>query len=110
MSLLDREYSEKRDFIRMKVNTPVQVIVQDDRIIEGVCHDLSGGGMLLTIREELALGQELVVIVDSKHGHSPMLHALCNVARLESGPRNTFLLGLEIQELLNQHTEMRAAE
>ena len=95
------EYSEKRDFIRMKVNTPVQVIMQQGNTVEGVCHDLSGGGMLLAINEEPCLDQELVVSVNSEHSRRPMLQARCNVARVEPGPQDSFLLGLEIQEVLD---------
>ncbi|MGH1486689.1 MAG: PilZ domain-containing protein [Cellvibrionaceae bacterium] len=110
MGLLDREYSEKRNFIRMKVNTPVEIAInQENRTINGICHDLSGGGMLLTLDEALALDTELMVTVNSAHGHNPMLQASCVVSRVEAGPKNSHLLGLEIQEVLN-HPELEAVE
>ena len=110
MGLLDREYSEKRNFIRMKVNTPVEVTLdQGNRTISGVCQDLSGGGMLLTLDEALELDTEIIVNVISDHGHSPMLQASCIVSRVEAGPKDSHLLGLEIQEVLNQ-PELEVAE
>jgi len=101
MSLLDREYSEKRNFIRMKIDTPAEVTVLDrEENCRGVCHDLSGGGMLLTIDKEVALDTELLVTVSTTHGHQPMLSARCVVSRVEPGPKQSYLLGLEINEVL----------
>lgn len=103
MGLLNREYSEKRSFIRMKVNTPIQVSLDGGtRVIEGICQDLSGGGLLLTIDEELAIDTELKVSVNSPVGHAPMLEARCTVARVKPGPKDIYLVGLEIQEVLDQ--------
>lgn len=101
MSLLDREYSEKRNFIRMKIDTPAEITVLDQQeSCQGVCHDLSGGGMLLTINKEVELDTELLVTVSTTHGHQPMLSARCVVSRVEPGPKQSYLLGLEINEVL----------
>ena len=111
MGILDREYSEKRNFIRMQVNTPVKVnLAGEEFSYEGICRDLSGGGMLLTIEHEIPLNTELKVTVISEHGHSPMLEANCSVARLEPGPDSSYLLGLEIQQVLNQPQDEEVEE
>jgi len=103
MTSLDRDYSEKRNFIRMKVNTPAQVTVESDGITrDGVCNDLSGGGMLLTMEQTLPLDTELLITVASAHGHSPMLQAKCKIARVESGPDNQSMFGVEINEIISQ--------
>jgi c-di-GMP-binding flagellar brake protein YcgR len=102
MHSLEREYSEKRNFIRMKVNTSAQVsIATDQHVHEGICQDLSGGGMLVRLEEAPPLDTELTVTVTSNHGHNPMLRARCIVARVEPGPKQSFLVGLEIQDLLD---------
>lgn len=102
MSLLDRDYSEKRNFIRMKIDTPAEVTFVEEQVsCNGVCHDLSGGGMLLTVEREVVLDSELLVTVSTNHGHQPMLNARCIVARIEAGPKQSYLLGLEITEVLN---------
>lgn len=111
MKLLNREYSEKRNFIRMKIDTPAEITLIDQQLsCRGVCHDLSGGGMLLTIDQEVELDTELMVTVSTNHGHQPMLTARCAVARVEPGPRDSYLLGLEINEVLNttEETETEA--
>jgi len=101
MSLIDREYSEKRNFIRMKIDTPAEVTMNNQNVhAEGICHDLSGGGMLLTLDKEVELDTELLVTVSTNHGHQPMLSARCTVSRVEPGPKQSYLLGLEINEVL----------
>ena len=111
MGMLDREYSEKRNFIRMQVNTPVKVSLADEESsYEGICRDLSGGGMLLTIDQELALNTQLSVSVISEHGHSPVLEANCSVARIEPGPNSSYLVGLEILQVLNQPQDEQVEE
>ncbi|MBX2809446.1 MAG: PilZ domain-containing protein [Cellvibrionaceae bacterium] len=103
MTRADQHYNEKRNFIRMQVDTPAQVSVEGEQTTcDGVCNDLSGGGMLLTIDRALPLNTELLVTVSSLYGHNPMLQARCRIARVESGPNDSCLLGLEIHEILNQ--------
>ncbi len=103
MGMLDREYNEKRDFIRMKINTPVQVTpIDGTEVFIGVCRDLSGGGMLLSIDQDLPLGVELMVKLMSDHGHGPVLQARCLIGRSDPGPSNSKLLGLEIMEVMNK--------
>lgn len=102
MSTHNRDYSEKRDFIRMKVNTPAQILIEtDDKPgYKAICNDLSGGGMSITIDKELALNSEVTVTVTSDHSHSPMLKAHCCVARVEAQDDGTYSIGLEIQDII----------
>lgn len=101
MSLSDKAYSEKRDFIRMKVSAPLNATLSADHgVIEGSCRDLSGGGMLVRTKENIALGTELEVEVCSAHGHSPTLKAKARVVRAIAGDEGGYELGLEIIEIL----------
>lgn len=101
MNLASRNYQEKRNFIRMKVETPVAVTLNRQTRLQGTCHNLSGGGMLISLAEPLPLHQEMEVTVSSNHGHSPMLHALTRVCRLSEADRGKrFMAGLEIVSLL----------
>ena len=106
--MLDRDYIEKRDFIRMKVNTPANISVEQDNLTaQGVCNDLSGSGMLLTIDQTLPLDSELLVTLSPETGNGPTLKAKCTIVRLQQAAENKCLLGLEIQEILDndQSTE-----
>lgn len=86
MNLANRAYQEKRSFIRMRVDTPIEIKVDGRPALSGVCHNLSGGGMLVSISETLPLGTQLEVSVSSNHGHSPVLKALAQVSRVDSQP------------------------
>ncbi len=85
MSLSGRNYEEKRNFIRMKVNTPVELIVENSAqpAIEGICRNLSGGGMLVEAPAVLPIGTKLCVSIASPHGHNPMLKAHTRVQRID---------------------------
>lgn len=104
MSLASRDYQEKRNFIRMKVDTPVRVLLSNgDEQLEGICRDLSGGGLLVELSEPLPVGTLVEVSIQSHHGHSPMLQARACVNRVESQPDTVAqpcLLGMEIVEVI----------
>jgi len=100
MNLSSRNYQEKRSFIRMKVDIPVAVTLDEQTKLHGTCHDLSGGGMLISLSEPLPLQQELEVRVSSNHGHNPVLRAMTRVCRLPEAKGARFMAGLEIVSLL----------
>ena len=105
MNSLDRDYQEKRNYIRMKVDTPVSVSIEsNDNTITGICKDLSGGGMLVELNSTLPIGAEAKVEIASVHGHAPMLKAITRVTRVDSQPNTEeqpCVIGLEIVEVLN---------
>lgn len=101
MSSIDKGFSEKRDFIRMKISAPLSAkLSHDEGVIEGLCRDLSGGGMQVESATQIPAGTELVVEISSDHGHSPTLHAKAKVARCTGDSETGFMLGLEIIEVL----------
>ncbi len=103
MDLASRTYQEKRNFIRMKVETPVDISLDRERNMRGTCHNLSGGGMLISLPEPLPLGTQMEAVVSSNHGHHPMLKALVQVCRIHARPASETTpcrLGLEIVSLL----------
>ncbi len=100
MSSIDKGFSEKRDFIRMKISAPLSAkLSHDEGVIEGLCRDLSGGGMQVETKTNIPAGTELVVEISSDHGHNPTLHARAKVARA-SGDAQGYVLGLEILEII----------
>ncbi len=101
MSSNDKGYSEKRDFIRMKISAPLNAkLSHNEGVIEGLCRDLSGGGMQVETTTEIPAGTELVVEISSGHGHNPTLHAKAKVARCSNQGEQGFLLGLEIVKVI----------
>ena len=99
MSSIDKGFSEKRDFIRMKISAPLSAkLSHDEGVIEGLCRDLSGGGMQVETKTQIPAGTDLVVEISSDHGHNPTLHAKAKVARCSNDGDSGYLLGLEIVE------------
>lgn len=103
MSLDNREYQEKRDFIRMRIDSPVDVLITgEDKPLTGICRDLSGGGMLIEVNTVLPTGTEVEVTLASSHGHAPILRALATVTRLntDSGDEAPNRIGLRLKDIL----------
>ena len=102
MGIHDKTYSEKRDFIRMKISAPLNATLSmETKVIEGLCRDLSGGGMQVETNVSVAVGTTLEVEVNSTHGHNPTLRAKAKVVRATPGEGDSVLLGLEIIQVLS---------
>lgn len=65
---------EKRSFIRMRIESPVQIYF-DEQEHQGICHDLSATGMGVILNEEPYLKAGDPVSVELKPG-KPGVHAL----------------------------------
>ncbi len=101
MGINEKAYSEKRDFIRMKISAPLNATLSlENNSIEGRCRDLSGGGMQVETDQLLEIGTEVEVEVSSGHGHAPTLKAKARVVRTAAGEMNGYSLGLEITQML----------
>ena len=108
--MIKRDYSEKRDFIRMTINTPAKIILErSGDTAEGVCNDLSGSGMLLTVDDMLPVNSELTVTLMPEGSAEPMLEARCSVARSLKAADNKCLLGLEIMDIIDDNKRAMAS-
>ena len=95
---LANTYAEKRDFIRMRVETPVTLTL-GDRILECVCIDLSGTGMCLEVKEKLNVGDEAVAFLPSYQNNFEPLNACVRIKRVMKDT-DVYCYGAEIIELL----------
>lgn len=95
MFQLERNYSEKRDFIRMRMNTPI-TLSQGGPSIQGVCNDLSGTGMQVLAASSFKLGEKIRVQIPSEHAELEGLDALTEVVRVDSLEDGRQSLGLTI--------------
>lgn len=101
MGISDKSYSEKRDFIRMKIGAPLNAkLTVPSGVIEGRCLDLSGGGLQIETAEPLPVGTEATVEVASDHGHNPSLKARVRVVRSVTNEAGNHLIGLEIIQII----------
>lgn len=93
-----RDYSEKRDFHRMQIDTDIEITDSNGRVFAGVCRDLSAAGMQIEVAERVALGSELHTTLHPTSDKFPPLETVCEVLRCEPHDEG-FLLGVNIVEV-----------
>ncbi len=102
MSLTERIYEEKRNFIRMKVDTLVSFIKIDGskERYEGRCRNLSGAGMLIETDKKLSLGDRLKISIPSEGPDFSPLDANVEVVRVDPVPdMHKFMVGVVIRQI-----------
>lgn len=95
MTQSERNYSEKRDFIRMNVDTPVTLFC-NGLSFAGNCIDLSSTGMQVEAATALRLGDKVRVSIASSHNELKGLDAETEVVRVDSLDGGRQSLGLTI--------------
>lgn len=94
MSQHDRDYSEKRDFIRMSINAKVTLRV-NGLALEGVCVDLSSNGMQIEAQSDLNVGNTLDVHLPSPTANLDPYDVTAEVVRVDNLPEGRQILGLK---------------
>ncbi len=99
-NLYSRTWDEKRDFIRMRVDTEITLAVDNSDIkVNGYCRDLSGAGMLIEVEEELTAGSTCRTSLPSSNNAFPALDATVKVLRCTQIDENKYQIGAEIVEI-----------
>ncbi len=98
MSSIDRPYNEKRDYIRMRINSVVN-IRQAGNNYKGICKDLSGAGMLIETSEPFKVGTELEISIEQKTETHLPFDAIAEVSRVDDGPDENYTVGLAIKQI-----------
>ena len=99
-NLYSRTWDEKRDFIRMKVDTEVTLAVDNSDVkMNGYCRDLSGAGMLIEVEEEVTTGATCRTTLPSTNDAFPSLDATIKVLRCTQIDESKYQLGTEIIEI-----------
>jgi|SRR5690606_18062513 len=95
MTQNDRAYSEKRDFIRMRLEAPV-ILHHAGEEISATCVDLSSTGMQLEARCQVAMGDRVKVHIPSEHSELKGLDAQAEVVRVTPLEDGRTSIGLAI--------------
>ena len=95
MSQNDRAYSEKRDFIRMRLETPV-ILHHACKEIPAQCLDLSSTGMQVEADCQVAMGDQVKVHIPSDHSELKGLEAQTEVVRIIPLENGRTSIGLAI--------------
>jgi len=101
MTLRDRTYAEKRNFIRMKIDTMVSFTIRGSaERHEGRCKNLSGNGMLLETGKKLQTGDSMSITVPSENSHFSNLNATAEVLRVVPVPnQHKYEVGVVIKQI-----------
>lgn len=95
MSRTDRDYEEKRDFIRMRVDADVSLI-HAGQVVAATCIDLSSSGMQVQAPRSFTVGDRISVRIDSDHPALAGLAADTEVVWVEDQDGGGQRLGLSI--------------
>lgn len=95
MSQNDRAYSEKRDYIRMRLETAV-ILHHAGQEIPALCLDLSSTGMQIEAEVALSTGDKVKVHIPSEHSELAGLDAHAEVVRVNDLADGRQSLGLAI--------------
>ena len=95
MSQTRRDYSEKRDYIRMRVDADVSLIHEGDEV-PAVCIDPSSSGMQLQAQRSFRVGDRLLVRIESEHVALKGLEADTEVVWVNEPEDGNQKLGLTI--------------
>ena len=95
MSQIDRAYSEKRDYIRMRMEAKM-TLHHAGQEIPALCLDLSSTGMQVEIQAQLAHSARVTVHIPSDHNELRGLDAEAEVVRVSDMGDGRQMLGLAI--------------
>ncbi|MBE0484638.1 PilZ domain-containing protein [Marinobacter sp.] len=93
-----KDYSEKRDFHRMQVNSRIEITDANGKTLIGVCRDLSAAGMQLFVDTPFTVGDELKTRLEAADEQFPPLETVCEVVRCQP-EGDGYLLGINITEV-----------
>jgi hypothetical protein len=94
-----RDYDEKRDHIRMKLDTPIQVKLNTGGYIEGTCLDLSVNGMQFELDRAIEKGEYIEACIRSGMGKVPDLFSKATVVRTTRVDSDRYLHGVQIESM-----------
>jgi len=99
MSQISRDYSEKRDFIRMQVSTETKVH-HNGQIYDATCIDLSSSGALLESEQSFEVNSAIVLSINSGGGETLALQAQATILRIKRIENDQYQFGVSIDAFL----------
>lgn len=99
MSQVSRDYSEKRDFIRMQVTTDTQLLINDENYAAS-CLDLSSSGALIECEHGFEVNTSVILSIESGGGETPPLKAQATILRVRRMPNDLYQYGASIDKFL----------
>ncbi|MGX5218872.1 PilZ domain-containing protein [Pseudomonas segetis] len=95
MSQSNHDYSEKREYIRMQVETPA-TLHHAGQAIPALCRDLSATGMQLEAACKLQVGDKVKISIESDHPQLKGLTAEAEVVRVNNHEDGKQIIGVNV--------------
>ncbi|RRJ84838.1 PilZ domain-containing protein [Aestuariirhabdus litorea] len=99
MAMSDRQYSEKRDFMRMQIDSTAQVIRSSGESLSVRCSNLSSSGVLLESPQALPAGEQLIITIPSERPEFPDFCAEARVVRSSEVVDDLCRIALSIERI-----------
>ena len=100
MTREDQEYSEKRDFIRMFIEAPIEYCIKGSNDWKkGVGKDLSASGMAFTVDDPVNEGDLIEIKLKPSTDVTPPLEATVKVIRSIANDSGSYDLSTIIEEI-----------
>ena len=96
--MTDYSYDEKRNFARMSIETQVTYTINNSNSssYHGTSTDLSATGLAMTTDHELAVGDEVEIVMNAASERLPPFVADGRVLRVESNDDDTFDVSISL--------------
>ncbi len=98
MSQNDRDYTEKRDYIRMRLETQV-TLNHGGQSVPALCRDLSSTGMQIEAQCQAKIGDRVSVLIPSSHDSLKGLETEAEVVRVTDLEDGRQILGLAVTSM-----------
>lgn len=94
MSSPNKDYQERRNFIRMFIDAKIKITDPETReVFEGDSKNLSGDGIMFTTEKAFALKQQLQLDISSQQSRLPPLNASFEVVRMKKLENGLYEIG-----------------
>lgn len=99
MGQLDRDFEEKRNFIRMQMDSAAKLTIDGSQTLDVTCHDLSASGLSLLASEPVQLETEVSVTIPSPNAQFQAMHSSGKVIRCDKQSEHQYQIGVEISAI-----------
>ncbi|MGK0247727.1 MAG: hypothetical protein ACI910_000454 [Oleispira sp.] len=99
MNQSSRDFSEKRDFIRVPVTTESKIHF-NGQSYSAKCLDLSSTGALIESQQSFEVNSEVVLSIQSGGGETLALQAQATILRICRMPNDCYQYGVSIERYL----------
>ena len=99
MGQLDRDFEEKRNFIRMQMNSVAKLTIDGSQTMDVTCQDLSASGLSLLSIQPIQLEAEVSVTIPSPNAQFQAMHSSGRVIRCDKQSESEYQIGIEISAM-----------